>query len=238
MAQSEQYADTAGQYADPPAPGITAVGAPAAGGRMRAFRPRRPPHDGVAVFDDVYLAVSGTFGRRSTYGSDPGALDSLLAERYLAVADSAAAGLRLPACWRPLFQYRRHPGVLPAQFALAGLNAHVGHDLALAVVDTCHARGCAPSGLEEEFDQVGDLLLMLEERVLEDLEAGPEPPAVTDPLTHLMESWSLERAREAAWSAARVLWELREFPVLAAEFRERMDAGAGLVGRCLLTPCR
>ncbi|MFC9244009.1 DUF5995 family protein [Streptomyces sp. NPDC057136] len=231
MAQFEQYADPAG-------PGTATVDAPAVIGRMRAFRSGWPPRDGVAVFNQVYLAVSETLGRQSGYGTVPDTLDVLLAERYLTVVDTAAVGLRPPACWRPLFQYRRHPGVHPAQFALAGINAHIGHDLALAVVDACHALGCAPPDLEEEFDRVGDLLVMLEERILEDLDAGPDLLEVTDPLTHLMESWSLERAREASWSAAGMLWELRGFPLLAAEFRERMDAGAGLVGRCLLTPCR
>lgn len=231
MAQFEQYADPAG-------PGTATVDVPAAIGRMRAFRSAWPQRDGVAVFNEVYLAVSEAGDGRGPCGTASGTLDILLAERYLTVVDAAAAGLRLPASWRPLFRYRRHPGVRPAQFALAGLNALVGHDLALAVADACRARGCAPAALDEEFDRVGDLLLLMEERVLEDLEAGPGPLEVTDPLTHLLDSWSLERAREAAWSTARVLWELRAFPSVSEEFRERSDAGAGLVGRCLLTPCR
>ncbi|GAA2978969.1 DUF5995 family protein [Streptomyces fulvorobeus] len=226
MAQSEQYADLAG-------PGTATLDVPAVIGRLRAFRSGWPPHDGVAVFHDAYLTVSEKAGRRT-----PETLDALLAGRYLAAVDTAAAGLRPAACWRPLFRYRRHPGVRPAQFALAGINAHVGNDLALAVVDACHALGCAPPDLEDAFERAGDLLAMVRERVLEELEAGPGLPEVTDPLTHLLESWSLERAREAAWSAAGVLWELRGAPRLAGEFRERMDAGTGLVGRCLLTPCR
>ncbi|MGW8889600.1 DUF5995 family protein [Streptomyces sp. NPDC055749] len=232
MAQFEQYADPAG-------PGTVTADVPAVIGRMRALRSDWPPHDGIAVFNQVYLTATETLGgRRSGCGTGPDTLDVLFAERYLTAVDTAAAGLRPPACWRPLFQYRRHPGVRPAQFALAGMNAHLGHDLALAVVDACHARGCDPCDLEEEFDGVGDLLVMMEERVFEDLVPGPDLLEVTDPLIHLVGSWNLERAREAAWSAARVLWELRGFPLLAEEFRERLDTGAGLVGRCLLTPCR
>lgn len=231
MAQFEQYADPAGS-------GTATADVPAVLGRMRALRSDGPPHDGVAVFHQVYLTVAETLGRQNRFGTGPDALDVLFAERYLMAVDSASAGLRPPACWRPLFQYRRHPGVRPVQFALAGVNAHLGHDLALAVVDACHALGCAPSDLEEEFDRVGDLLVMLEERIVEDLVPGPDLLEVTDPLTHLVGSWNLERAREASWSAARVLWELRGFPLLAEEFRERLDTGAGLVGRCLLTPCR
>lgn len=234
--QMEQFTDRAGPVAAPP--DVTSVI-----GRMRDFQSSWPPADGVAVFNRVYLTVTETVDRRITGGAFPdraaaAALDVRFAERYLTAVDAATAGRRPPDCWRPLFQYRRHPGVRPLQFALAGINAHIGHDLALAVVDTCQALRCAPPELEDEFDQVGDLLVMLEEQIREDLMPGPDLLEVADPLTHLLGSWSLERAREAAWSAARVLWRLRDLPLLAEEFRQRMDAGAGLVGRCLLTPCR
>lgn len=141
-----------------------------------------------------------------------------------------------PACWRPLFQFRRHPGVRPLQFALAGVNAHIGHDLALAIVDTCRTLRCEPADLEDEFERVGDLLVSLEERVREDLMPGPDLLQIADPLTHLLGSWSLERARDAAWSAARALWALRGLPDLAEEFADRLGNVVGLAGRMLLTP--
>ncbi|MFG2756496.1 DUF5995 family protein [Streptomyces wuyuanensis] len=211
--------------------------------RMRAFRSDWPAGDGIAVFNRVYLTVTEELGRRVDRGEFPDrrsavTLQVLFAERYLSTADTVAAGGRAPACWRPLFQFRRHPGVRPLQFALAGINAHIGHDLALAVVDTCRTLGCRPSDVEGDFDRVGDVLTMLEERIREDLMPGPDLLEIADPLTHLLGSWSLERARDGAWSAARLLWGLRELPELAEEFTERLDTGVGLVGRCLLTPLR
>ncbi|MCX5202609.1 DUF5995 family protein [Streptomyces sp. NBC_00237] len=212
-------------------------------GRMRTVREDWPERDGVAVFNRVYLTVTEEIDRQIHGGRflDPGTattLDVLFAERYLAAVDAAAEGRRPAACWRPLFQYRRHPGVRPLQFALAGINAHIGHDLALAVVDTCEALGCAPTEVEADFDRVGETLVALEERIREELMPGPDLLQIADPLTHLVGTWSLERARDAAWAAARVLWGLRELPDLAREFTQRMDAGVGLVGRCLLTPLR
>ncbi|GGW50960.1 hypothetical protein GCM10010503_29980 [Streptomyces lucensis JCM 4490] len=209
--------------------------------RMRALDAALPERDGVAVFNRVYLAVTEEVDRRLDAGefTDPraaAALDVRFAERYLAAVDAAAAGRRPPACWRPLFQLRRHPGVRPLQFALAGVNAHIGHDLALAVVDTCRALGCEPADVEDEFDRVGDLLTSLEERVREDLMPGPDLLQLADPLTHLLGSWSMERARDAAWAAARALWALRRCGDLAGEFTERLDAGVGFAGRMLLTP--
>ncbi|MCX4910316.1 DUF5995 family protein [Streptomyces sp. NBC_00878] len=209
--------------------------------RMRALDAIWPERDGVAVFNRVYLAVTEEVDRRLDAGQFTDAraaitLDVLFAERYLAAVEAVADERRPPACWRPLFQLRRHPGVRPLQFALAGINAHIGHDLALAVVDTCRTLDCEPAELEDAFDRVGDVLVSLEERIREDLMPGPDLLQIADPLTHLLGAWSLDRARDAAWSAARAVWALRELPDLAEEFVERLDMGVGLVGRCLLTP--
>ncbi|GLV73451.1 hypothetical protein Shyhy02_14530 [Streptomyces hygroscopicus subsp. hygroscopicus] len=92
--------------------------------RMSALGAALPPGDGVAVFNGVYLSVTEEVGRRLAdgYFHDPSAteeLDVRFAERYLTAVDTVAAGGRPPACWRPLFQLRRHPGVRPVQFALA-----------------------------------------------------------------------------------------------------------------------
>jgi hypothetical protein len=209
--------------------------------RMRALDAALPERDGVAVFNRVYLAVTEAVDRSidtGEFADTPAAiaLDVRFAERYLAAVDAVAEERRPPACWRPLFQFRRHPGVRPLQFALAGINAHIGHDLALAVVDACRSLGCEPADLEDEFDRVGDLLDSLEERIREDLMPGPDLLQIADPLTHLLGSWSLERARDATWSAARALWALRGLPDLAEDFTERLDAAVGFAGRMLLTP--
>jgi hypothetical protein len=209
--------------------------------RMRALDAVLPARDGVAVFNRVYLAVTEAVDRRIDAGRFPDAraaitLDVRFAERYLAAVDAVSQERRPPACWRPLFQFRRHPGVRPLQFALAGVNAHIGHDLALAVVDTCRTLACEPGDLEDEFDQVGDLLLSLEDRIREELTPGPELLRIADPLTHLLGAWSLERARDAAWTAARALWALRGLPDVAGEFTERLDTAVGFAGRMLLTP--
>ncbi|GES34247.1 DUF5995 family protein [Streptomyces angustmyceticus] len=218
------------------APGVAGVLA-----RMRALAAALPAEDGVAVFNGVYLAVTEAVAHRLGDGGfqDPataGELDLRFARRYFDAVDATAGGRRPPACWRPLFQLRRHPGVRPLQFALAGINAHIGHDLALAVLDTCRALECEPAALEADFDRVGALLTSLEERIREQLMPGPDVLDVADPLTHLIGSWSLDKARDGAWVAARALWSVRRLPEVAEELTERLDAGVGLVGRMLLTP--
>ncbi|MFB6983195.1 DUF5995 family protein [Streptomyces scopuliridis] len=228
--QTERFAARTG--AGPPSPGAALE---LTLRRMRTVRSAWPAGDGVAVFHRVFLAVLES---ADPAVPPPGPLVVRLAERYLSAVETSADGGRTPACWRPLFHYRRHPDVRPRQFALAGIHALTAHDLAPAVVDLCRTAGCEPPAVEGEFDRVGDLLTLLEERIREDVAPAPELLKVTDPLAHLLGSWNLERAREAAWSSARVLWALRDVPPLAEEFRERMDEAAGLTARCMLTPWR
>ncbi|HET6634094.1 MAG TPA: DUF5995 family protein [Streptomyces sp.] len=210
-------------------------------GRMHALADRLPEDDGVAVFNRMYLSVTEELRRRLAtdwflHAPVTGELGALFAGRYLAAVAAADGGGDVPACWRPLFALRRHPGVTPLQFALAGINAHVGHDLPLALVDTCRLLGVGPRVLEPDFSRVGMLLCGMEERIREELMPGPDVLDVADPLTHLVGSWSLEAARAGAWAAFRALWGLRTLPEVAGEFAERLDAAVGMAGRCLLTP--
>jgi hypothetical protein len=149
---------------------------------------------------------------------------------------AAKGGPRPPACWRALLRVRAHRGLHPLQFALAGINAHVGHDLPLAVVDTAAATGREPPALEADFDRVGRVLATIEVRVREELMPGPDLLEAAEPLSHLIGTWSLDRARDAAWSAARLLWALRYSPRARAECERRLDAAVAVVGRLLLTP--
>ncbi|MEU6850557.1 DUF5995 family protein [Actinacidiphila alni] len=221
--------------------GTAAVGAVA--DRMRRLTAGLPPGDGVAVFTSVYVEVTGEVAGRLAAGgfADTATAAELavrFAGRYLAAVEDDARGREVPACWRPLLRMRAHRDIHPVQFALAGINAHVGHDLALAVVDTARATGAEPAALAADFDRVGEILTDIEIRVREALMPGPDLLDLADPLTHIVGSWSLDRARDAAWAAARLLWALRGTDDAYAECVIRLDAGVGLIGRFLLTPVR
>ncbi|MEV7358947.1 DUF5995 family protein [Kitasatospora sp. NPDC091276] len=210
-------------------------------GRLREIGAVLPPADGVAVFNRLYLtvteAVRGRLG--GSYFADPAAmaeLDTVFAGRYLLAVAADAAGQEPPACWRPLFALRAHPGVHPLQFALAGMNAHIQHDLPLAVVDTCLRRGCEPAGLAADYHRINGLLAEVETAVREQLVPGPDLLERAEPLTHLLGVWSVEAAREGAWSAVQALWELRAVPTAARAFAAALDCSAGLLGHALLLP--
>ncbi|WP_042375170.1 DUF5995 family protein [Streptacidiphilus neutrinimicus] len=199
-----------------------------------------PPGDGVGVFGGVYLQVTDAVVRRlgedGYFGSpaDVARLDTLFADRFLGALGADAP----PACWRPLLDLRLHPGIRPVQFALAGMNSHIEHDLPLSVVDSCRSLDCPPQELEADFHRVNDLLAGVEEQVREELLALPPELDVADPLLHLLDSWSIDAARDAAWASARMLWELRGTPEAYAAAAGALDRSTGMMSRCLLTPLR
>jgi hypothetical protein len=250
---------TTGQAAAPGDAGDTQGVADTAGvadvvRRMRALAVRLPPSDGVAVFDRVYLAVTEEFARRLGRGRFPDGPEAaelavLFAGRYLAAVEAAdgpgpdgpdtdgsGADGRVPACWQPLVRARADPAVHPLQFALAGITAHVGHDLALAVVDTCRATGRTPDAVAPDFDAVGAVLTAIEARVREELMPGPDLLERLDPLTHAVASWSLARARDGAWAAARLLWAIRDRREAYQECARALDVSVGAMARAVLAP--
>ncbi|MCK8681452.1 DUF5995 family protein [Streptomyces lichenis] len=222
------------------------VGARAVVDRLRALAGRGPATDGVAVFLGAYLPVVAEAARPPGAGERPerrlaATLTLRCAERALTALETAAADGRGSACWRPLLDARHHPGVRPVQFALAGVNAQLGCDLPLALVDVCRTLRRTPTELADAFERVADRLVLLEERVREELTPGQELLRLADPLVHLLGCRSAERARDGAWLAARALWQLRQAAGggaagLDAEYAAQLDRSVGLAGRILLTP--
>ncbi|MEU3574796.1 DUF5995 family protein, partial [Kitasatospora sp. NPDC036755] len=212
-------------------------------GRLRETGAGLPPTDGVGVFNRLYLTVTRAVRDRLGDGcfADPSAvaeLDAVFAGRYLRAVATDAAGKEPPACWRPLFALRAHPGVHPLQFAMAGMAAHIQHDLPLAVVDTCRRRGCEPADIEEDYHRINQVLAEVETAVREQLLPGPDLLERAEPLTHLLGVWSVGAAREGAWGAVEALWELRHLPGAARAFATALDGSVGLLGRALLLPLR
>jgi hypothetical protein len=209
--------------------------------RMIELQQSLPPSDGVAVFNRVYLEVTRLIRDRLATGffADPatfGTLDAIFAGRYLAAVDTDAAGGRPAACWQPLFELRARPGIHPLQFALAGMNAHIEHDLPMSVVETCEQAGRQPADLRGDYERINELLAQLDARVREELLPEPAELRPADPLLHIVDVWSIDRARDAAWASVCSLWELRRAPLAYEAFTGALSGTVGMVSRALLTP--
>ena len=214
--------------------------------RMQSVAAELPVSDGVARFNHLYLevtqAVDGAV--RTTVFEDPTymtALDVCFAGLYFDALDAAAAGTPLPRCWAPLFQARADPHIAPIQFAIAGMNAHINHDLPLALVFTCTAEGVAPaldSPAHRDFMKVNGVLTTVEAQVKAEYLTGLVGVAddVLGRIDNVIAMWSIEEARSAAWTHAQTLWELRGHPDLTAAFEDALDGTVGLASRGLLVP--
>jgi hypothetical protein len=169
------------------------------------------------------------------------ALDVGFAGMYFNAFAASQAGTPLPRCWAPLFAARGDAHIAPIQFALAGMNAHINHDLPLALVSTCVAAGVAlgdDSPQHRDFLKVNDLLAAVEEQVKTEYLTGLLGVAaeVLGRIDDVVAMWSIGEARNAAWTNAGLLWAVRDSHDLTAAFEDVLDGTIGFAGRGLLLP--
>jgi hypothetical protein len=198
--------------------------------------------DGLKWFNRLYLAVTRAVGGRVAAGGfhDPAwmaALDVRFAELYFGALGSALSGETPPECWQVLLERRNWTALARIQCALAGVNAHINHDLPVAIVRT----GAAPvhgdahyddyTALNSTFSSLIDAAKVeLHVRLLGDL---------LPPVSHLEDvvaAFSVTAAREAAWNNAEVLWALRGLPDLYGRTLDTLDGMTAVIGKTLLVP--
>ncbi len=101
--------------------------------------------DGLKWFNWEYLQVTAAVEARVAAGdfSDPtwlAELDVQFARLYFRALENFLTNATCPNCWQALFIRRNQAQVARIQFTLAGINAHINHDLPSAIV----ASGQAP----------------------------------------------------------------------------------------------
>src|SRR5580700_5705977 len=106
--------------------------------RMQAIDALLPVNDGIKWFNRLYLVVTqqvdlvppgGVWQSGAWFTS----LDTNFAGLYLGALGGFLAGQAVPHAWQALFESRYRTDVDRIQFALAGMNAHINRDLALAL---------------------------------------------------------------------------------------------------------
>ena len=134
--------------------------------RLQEMEQSLPPSDGVLWFNRLYLDV--TLALRRFINTQKLAAPPFLQEltlyfgnRYFDVYDAAAGQGEVPECWAPLFAARHEPRIAPLQFAIAGMNAHIGHDLEIGVVNIWEKLGVVPAPdcpQRQDYDAPGEIL--------------------------------------------------------------------------------
>jgi hypothetical protein len=184
-----------------------------------AIAGRGTPMDGVACFNRLYLEVTRAVDAAARAGrfADPEfvcRLDVDFADLYFAAITADREGTAVPGAWRPLFKKRTDASVEPLQFALAGMNAHINHDLPLALVATWSgmSKRDRDSPGHRDFRLVNDILEQVQEQVKASLESEElaEVDRALGKADDVLAMWSVARARDHAWMTAEALWDLRD----------------------------
>jgi hypothetical protein len=228
-----------------PTPAVNSVGELI--DELRALQNALSPGNGVKWFVHLYADVSEALALELRGGDleDPVFLELLVlvyGNSVLNVCeDMERRSKRLARAWAPLYERRHDHRVAPIQFALAGLNAHTNHDVPIGLVHACRSTGIAP---DSDGPQYRDYMKMTQ--LLKRTEADVKKWLVTGALEEVDETfgdvddaiamWSLQRARQAAWTSGEVLWSLRENDGLTVAYVSVMDRMAGFAGRGLLLP--
>ena len=203
--------------------------------------------DGLKWFNWLYLRITEAVANRTaTPGgfNDPAwlaELDVRFAGFYFDALKSWLSQEPASGCWRVLFERRDDTRIARVQFALAGVNAHINHDLCAAIVATCQATLSSPdhggthykdytalnSTLDAQVDAAKKTLMV---RLL-----GEVLPPVSR-LEDTLAAWNVTAAREKAWLNAGHLWLLRTAPSLSGAFLSTVDGFTAVIGKTLLVP--
>ena len=216
-------------------------------GLMTSISAALPPIDGLACFNRMYLIVTKQVESEvstGTFYSDPtfmAHLDVVFVNLYLeAIGGFRAEPPTAPRCWSELLANRSDTHITPMQFALAGMSAHINHDLPIAVVKTCQDLNTAPEqgSHAAAFDKVNTLLGSLDQRIRESFETGVilGLDRTAAGLENLVGNVAIEAARGTAWINAEALWCLRHDSWLSKEYIDGLDDAAALAGRSLMVP--
>jgi hypothetical protein len=202
-----------------------------------------PSNDGLKWFNLLYLMVA-----REVYDHPPAdgwrdvqwttRLDVVFANFYFAaIANFLGQRASTPSSWQALFEVRHRGGIDRIQFALAGMNAHINHDLSLALLQTNDELQRIPrrnSAAHDDFEYINVILEAVLPRALEFLSTGILGEVVQDTgkIGRLLAIWKVRVARDLAWDFSD---HLRDLTGVARHVALRVqDKLTGALSRSLL----
>jgi hypothetical protein len=204
-----------------------------------------PSNDGLKWFNKLYLMVTQGIDGQPPQNSweDPAwlvRLDVVFASFYFAaIAGALEQNSNTASSWDALFEARNRAGVDRIQFALAGMNAHINHDLALALLQTDGELHLTPALQSPEHNDYQRVNVLLEEELpvaLKFLATGivGELAQDTGMIGRLLAIWDIRVARDMAWNFADHLRDLGG--VSRSLALDAQDKLTGVIGRSLLLP--
>ncbi len=202
-----------------------------------------PDGDGLKWFNRLYMMVTKEVDLQPPAGGWKDAdwllqLDVIFAGLYFrAVADFLSGASTVPSSWSAMMSARFMAGIDRIQFALAGMNAHINHDLSLALLATDQQMDLEPdaaSPQHADYEAVNSLLNTVMPWALQMLAAGVLGQLAQDTgkVGRILAFWDICRARDLAWEFSdhlRGLDGVARQVALAAQ-----DQMTGALGRAIL----
>lgn len=196
-----------------------------------------------AIFLSLYMSVTDAIGQRVREG---GFQDPVWVERYgvafanlyLRAVDSYASGTWTPKAWRRAFDCADNRSALVLQDLLLGVNAHINHDLALALIE---------AGIDDRRDEryadhtsVNAVLESLTNQAQQQIAEAYAPglanfDALGGDVDEMVAAFSIARAREHAWAVALSLANARN-PFERKLIMRGLDVQADVLARLILIP--
>ncbi len=210
--------------------------------RMEAIDALLPNNDGLKWFNRLYLMVTQQVDLKPPGGAWKSPawlthLDTVFAGLYFSAVANSLIGAAVPDAWTALFESRFTAGIDRIQFALAGMNAHINHDLALALDTTNTDLGITPTPSSPQFadyQSINGLLNTVMPAALTMLATDTLGVLAEDTgkVGRLLAFWDICQARSLAWdfsNTLRILPGPARDAALAAQ-----DALTGTLGRAIL----
>jgi hypothetical protein len=205
----------------------------------------REAHDERAVFLGAYAIITGAMRHaidRNEFDDDTWVRQYLLqfARLYLAALRASAEGqeTRVPTAWRIAFELANSGRGTVLQHLLLGINAHINHDLALALVEA----GLEPERERRYKDHTAVNRVL--QAATQDLETHVErfySPALylidvlCGPFEREIADLIVDRARETAWQHGLALANAPDEEARAA-LRRQIDHHAGALAEIIARP--
>jgi hypothetical protein len=209
---------------------------------MQAIDTLLPANDGLKWFNRLYLMVTQQVDLHPPGGAWQSPvwltrLDVVFASLYFGAVAGFLGRQSVPSAWSALFEARYRTGIDRIQFALAGMNAHINHDLALALLTTDADLNVIPGPASPEFadyQSVNGLLNSVMPSALTMLATDTLGVLAQDTgeVGRLLAFWDICRARDLAWDFANHLRGLTG-PARDAALSAQ-DALTGVIGRAIL----
>jgi hypothetical protein len=189
--------------------------------------PPSPANNRVAAFNKLYLTITRRVDvALQTTATNPKFLEMLdveFAKRYFVALD--------------LWNREQDEKMSELVAAVLGVNAHINHDLALALISTWEQLGPPPD------ETIYPDYLLVNKIFYEEIQPlrrgfSDDWQMELDRLVGPLDDWSqrilVKVTRAQAWETARGLWPLRDKPAEFEEARRLLDKAASLLGEWMI----